>query len=57
MDPVKCIYFLAYILTLLSLSCLYKTEECLQCNSKDHLLKASLDSFQYPRKPAETQCT
>lgn len=49
MDPVKRIYFLAYILILLSLPCLYKTEECLQCNTKDHLLKARLKSFQYPR--------
>lgn len=56
MDPVKCMYFLAYILTLLPLPSFYKTEVCLQCNTKDHLLKASLKSFQYPWKPAETQC-
>lgn len=56
MDPVKCINFLAYRLILLLFPCLYKTEECLQCNTKDHLLKASLKSFQYLQKPVETQC-
>lgn len=49
MDPAKCIYFLAYILILLPLPCLYKTEEWLQCNAKDHLLKAQLKEFSVPK--------
>lgn len=40
MDPVKCTHFLALIFILLPLPSLYKTEECLQCNTTDSLVES-----------------